>query len=118
MHLVVISHLAEKEECAGLIRHTLIPIVFAFFYFWASYILYLLKPRWSYELNFLFESHAFSQYDRFITEHEVALKSKPVASEFLAWYGRNPKNQYELFRSIRNDEIIHRNQSIEETETV
>ena len=42
------------------------------------------------------------------------LKKKPVECEFLEWYGRNPRNQFEFFQSIRNDEIIHRNTSLKE----
>lgn len=112
MHLVVISLLAGAEKKAGFIRHTLMPMFFAFFYFWVSYILYLVRPRWSLELNYLFEKDAFEQYSRFLDLHGEELKKKPVDSKFLAWYGRNPQNQYEFFRSVRNDEIIHRNQSI------
>lgn len=112
MHVVVISQLAHAEGKVSTLRQTLIPMIFAFFYFWASYFLYLMRPRWSLELNYLFEQHAFEQYDRFLQVHEEALKKKPMTSEFLAWYGRNPRNQYEFFRSIRNDELIHRNQSI------
>lgn len=114
MHVVVVSHLAQHEHPAGFIRHTLVPMVFAFFYFWASYILYLINPRYSLELNYLFEEHAFEQYDRFLREHEDELKSKPVRSEFLLWYGRHPINQYEFFESVRNDELVHRNRSIRE----
>lgn len=112
MHVIVISGLAEAHEHAGFVRHTLIPMLFAFFYFTASYILYLIRPRWSYELNYLFESHAFAQYDEFITKHAEELKKAPILSEFLMQYGRTPLSQFEFFKSVRNDEIIHRNQSI------
>lgn len=114
MHVVVISQL-EKDagNGAGLIRHSLIPMLFAFIYFWKSYLLYLIKPRYSYELNYLFEQHAFLQYDRFLTTNETELKSRPVNSQFLAWYGRSFANQYEFFRSVRNDELIHRNMSLQ-----
>lgn len=114
MHVVVISQLAKEEEKAGLIRHTLIPMLFAFFYFWGSYILYLVKPRYSYELNYMFENHAFEQYSRFLELRGEELKEKSISSEFLNWYGRKPQNQYEFFLSIRNDEIIHRSTSIEQ----
>ena len=114
MHVVVVSALARKEHPAGIIRHTLIPVFFAFFYFWMSYILYLLSPRWSLETNYLFEQHAFDQYSLFLKENEESLKSKPIADEFLVWYGRHPRSQYEFFRSVRNDEIVHRNRSIHE----
>lgn len=114
MHVVVITQLAKKEEKAGFIRYTFIPMFFAFFYFWASYILYLINPRYSFELNYLFESHAFEQYNRFLENHDKDLKNKSITSNFLKWYGRSPKNQYEFFLSVRNDEIIHRNTSIDE----
>lgn len=114
MHVVVITQLAKKEEKAGFIRHTFIPMFFAFFYFWASYILYLINPRYSFELNYLFESHAFEQYNRFLENHDEDLKNKSITSNFLKWYGRNPKSQYDFFLSVRNDEIIHRNTSIDE----
>ena len=114
MHVIVVSQLAGDKQKAGIIRYTLIPMFFAFFYFWASYILYLANPRWSLELNYLFEQHAFDQYARFLEEHKEELLQKPISSDFLAWYGRNPKSQYEFFRSVRNDELVHRNRSIHE----
>lgn len=46
-------------------------------------------------------------------EHE-ALKACSIESEFLAWYGRHPRSEYEFFRSVHNDEIVHRNRSIHE----
>jgi hypothetical protein len=114
MHVVVISHIVQLEhKRVGFIRHTLIPMLFAFFYFWMSYVLYLLKRKWSYELNFLFEGHAFHQYSIFLNRYGERLKDKPIESKFLIWYGRTPANQYEFFRSVRNDEIVHRNESIE-----
>ena len=114
MHVVVISHLTRLEEKVGFIRHSLIPMMFAFFYFWASYFLYLFSPRSALELNYIFEQHAFDQYSLFLEFRGEELKKKPIDSEFLRWYGRNPRNQYEFFLSVRNDELIHRNQSIRE----
>jgi hypothetical protein len=114
MHVVVISTLAREYERAGVLRHTIIPMVFAFFYFWWSYILYLAHPKWSLELNYLFESHAFEQYDRFLKECEKELKDRPIESDFLLRYGRHPISQYDFFLSVRNDELIHRNRSVRE----
>jgi hypothetical protein len=113
MHVVVISQLAEREQRAGLFRRILFPVTFAFFYYWFSFTLYLLKHRWSYELNALFEQHAYEQYDAFLKENESVLRSKTVESAFLTWYGRHPKNQYEFFEAVRNDELIHKNTSLE-----
>jgi len=114
MHVVVVSFLAKKEEHAGIIRHTIIPMFFAFFYYWSSYVMYLIKPRWSLELNYLFEQHAFEQYSCFLEECGEELKKKSSECEYLTWYGRHPRNQFDFFRSVRNDELIHRNRSIHE----
>lgn len=114
MHVVVISHLARNEQKVGFIRGSLIPIWFAFFYYWWSYVLYFINPKYSYQLNYMFESHAFEQYDWFLKLYEHDLKNKQCTSKFLDWYGRYPRNQYDFFLSVRNDEIIHRNNSIEE----
>jgi len=113
MHVIVVSHLA-RDERAGVIRHTVIPLLFAFMYFWFSYLLYLVRPRSSFELNYLFEDHAFEQYSRFLELSRDTLEKKPVQSAFLDWYGRSPANQFEFFRSVRNDELIHRNSSIQQ----
>ncbi len=112
MHVVVISELTRREEKAGVIRHTIIPLLFAFFYFWMSYFLYLINSRWSFELNYMFEQHAFDQYSLFLKLRGEVLKRRKVESEYLNWYGRNPIDQYDFFMSVRNDEIIHRNTSI------
>lgn len=114
MHVVVISHLAQSEQKTGIIRHNLIPMLFAFFYYWMSYVLYFINPKYSYQLNYMFENHAFEQYDLFLKKHEHELKNKKIESKFLEWYGRYPRNQYDFFLSVRNDEIIHRNSSIHE----
>lgn len=116
MHVIVISCIAHREVKAGFFRYTLIPMLFAFFFFWVSYLLYLAKPRWSLELNYLFEDHAFEQYTRFLETHEDELKRKAVLSEYLDWYGREPRSQYEFFCTVRNDELVHRNRSIREIE--
>jgi hypothetical protein len=114
MHVVVISQIAKHEHPSGIITGTLIPVLFAFFYFWAAYLLYILNPKYALELNYLFEQHAFDQYDEFFHEYAEELKQKPVNSDFLKWCGRETKNQYDFFRLVRNDELVHRNQSIEE----
>ena len=112
MHVIVISKISREEQRGNFVVHTLFPISFAFVYYWASYLMYLVRPRWSLELNYLFEDHAYRQYSEFLRDNEVALKNKIVASEFLLWYGRDPLSQYDFFQSVRNDELIHRNKSL------
>ena len=116
MHVVVITQIAKRMRCTDPVRHLFIPLVFAFFYFWTIFLLYLVSRKASLELNFLFESHAYEQYSRFVHLHEARLKTTAVSSEFLSFYGRECRSEYELFTSIRNDELVHRNRSIREIE--
>lgn len=114
MHVVVLSQIVKRLRCEGFFRHVFIPLLFSFFYFWTLYLLYMLSRRSALELNYIFEDHAYHQYQRFLTENGERLRDTPVFSDFLAFYGRNPRSEYELFESIRNDELIHRNRSIRE----
>ncbi|MDE1919116.1 MAG: hypothetical protein KGH56_00250 [Patescibacteria group bacterium] len=112
MHVVVISQIVERLGCQGFFRHTFIPFLFSFFYFWMLYFLFILSPRSALDLNYLFESHACAQYQEFLDTEGDRLRKTPIASAFLSFYGRNVRNEYELFELIRNDELIHRNRSV------
>jgi hypothetical protein len=112
MRVVAVSQIVKREGGNRFMLHTFVPLVFSLFYFWAIFILYFVSPRSALELNYLFEDHAFEQYDLFLKQQGDKLKTKPVSSKFLDFYGRHVSNEYELFLSIRNDEIIHRNSSI------
>lgn len=114
MHVVVISQIVCRRHEQGFFRHTLIPLVFAFFYFCATFLLYVFSRKSSLELNYLFECHAYAQYSEFVEREAERLKHTLVTSEFLEFYGRHVHTEYELFESIRNDELIHRNRSIRE----
>lgn len=116
MHVVVISKIVRRLKSASFFRHTLIPLVFAFFYFWTIYILYMVSRRASLELNYLFECHAYEQYQEFLDTHEERLRVTPLQCDFLTYYGRHVLCEYEFFESVRNDELIHRNRSIRELE--
>lgn len=117
MHVVVITSLVRKMKGGDIFRHTLLPLLFCFFYFWAVYLLYMFSHRAALELNYLFESHAYNQYSLFLEQNEEMLRSKPICSDFLTFYGREAKSEYEFFASVRNDELIHRNRSIHEIDT-
>lgn len=117
LHVVVISQIVRRLKCETFFKHTLIPLIFAFFYFLATYILYLFSRRASLELNYLFESHAYAQYQEFLDTHEARLRITPISSDFLNFYGRHVKSEWEFFESVRNDELIHRNRSIRELQS-
>lgn len=116
MHVVVISQIVKRMRNSGFIRHTLIPLIFAFFYFWIIYVLYMVSRRSSLELNYLFECHAYEQYQKFLDENEERLRITPFQCDFLTFYGRHVLCEYDFFASVRNDELIHRNRSIRELE--
>jgi hypothetical protein len=113
MHVVVVSQLVKKYHKNKFIRHTLIPLVFSFFYYWAVWVLSLIDRRVAFELNYRFESHAYEQYTAFLEVEGERMKGEALDSPFLKFYGREATNEYDLFESIRLDEIIHRNASIE-----
>ncbi len=70
------------------------------------------------EIEKLWEKKIHQIFDEFIKANETSLKAKKVESEFLKFYGRTVENEYELFRLIRNDEIVHRNESIEKIKSM
>lgn len=113
MHVVVLSQIAKREKQVGPFRHYLIPLLFSFFYYIISLVLYMVHRKSALELNYMFESHAYQQYSQFIEECGEELKHRSVHSKYLDFYGRQCKNEYELFCSIRDDELVHRNRSIE-----
>lgn len=114
MHVVVITKICKQLGCVGPIRHMLIPLIFAFFYFWTIYVLYMVHRKSALELNYLFENHAYRQYQQFLDENEEKLRNRLCMSDFLTHYGRHVRSEYELFETIRNDELIHRNRTIKE----
>lgn len=117
MHVVVLSQIVQRLHCQSFFRHTFIPFFFSFFYFWTVYILFLFSKRAAFDLNYLFESHAYEQYQKFLDIEGERLRHIPVMSDFLTFYGRHVRNEYELFELIRNDELIHRNRSVRESQS-
>lgn len=116
MHVVVLSQIVKRLHCQSFFRHTLIPFVFAFFYFWTVYTLFLVSRKSALDLNYLFESHAYDQYQKFLDTDGERLKQTPITSDFLAFYGRSVRSEYEFFELVRNDELVHRNRSAKSAE--
>lgn len=116
MHVIVISTLAKKHNEDSFFSHTVIPLIFSFFYFAASFMLYLIRPKYSFQLNYVFECHAYIQYETFVRIHESDLRKRSIDCEFLQYYGRYPKSEYEFFLSVMADELIHRNESIKKAQ--
>ena len=53
---------------------------------------------------------------KFLDMEGERLKQTPITSEFLAFYGRETRSEYEFFELVRNDELVHRNRSARSAE--
>ena len=91
--------------------HRIIPQVMAFIYYHISWLLYVINPKLSYELNAHFEDHAEHEYMLFVQENEELMK-QAYSSEFEEDYGSFPTLR-ELFIQIGLDERHHKEESLE-----
>jgi len=90
--------------------HRIVPQVIAFFYYQISWLLYVIKPSWSYRLNVEFEDHAEREYMLFVQEHQE-LESEPFESDFKKDYGDFP-TMADVIRQIGYDERMHKEESL------
>ena len=110
MHLLMIEELLDRQGFRRtLVRGVVLPQLMAFAYYQLSWLLYVAKPRWSYELNADFEDHATHTYLDFVHDHPE-LDQEPWDSTFADDYGPSP-TVGELFRRIALDEAEHRRES-------
>ncbi len=87
-----------------------LPQMMAFIYYHISWLLYVMKPGWSYGLNADFEDHAEHEYMNFVKENP-AFETEPFESEFKKDYG-NLETLAGLFRRIGLDERMHKEESL------
>jgi hypothetical protein len=110
-HLLVIEELLDAEgRPRGWIRFFLIPQVLAFTYYQLSWLLYVIRPRWSYGLNADFEDHAEHEYAELVVEHPE-WEDTPVRGSLVHEYGTFA-SLADLFRQIGYDERIHKEESL------
>jgi hypothetical protein len=110
-HLLIIEELLAKQDAReGKIKFLVIPQALAFVYYQLSWILYVLKPAWSYQLNADFEDHAEHEYALFVQDHPE-WEFVPFESEFADDYARLD-TLADLFRQIGYDERVHKEESL------
>ncbi len=110
-HLLILEELIGKKKIReGFLWHWLIPQIMAFVYYNISWLLYVVRPRWSYMLNVHFEDHAEHEYMEFVAEN-FSLESEPFDSMFVDDYGRFA-SLADLFRQIGYDERIQQQESL------
>jgi ubiquinol oxidase len=111
-HLLILEErIAELDVDEGWIRFTAIPQALAFLYYQLSWLLYVVRPAWSYRLNADFEDHAEHEYAELVTEHPE-WESEPFVSAFADDYAA-VETVADLFRQISYDERVHKEASLD-----
>ncbi len=114
-HLLILEELTDKKGIReNFFWHRLLPQVFAFLYYHISWLLYVIRPKWSYLLNAYFEDHAEHEYMEYVAQNP-ALESEPFESIFAEDYGKFD-SLADLFRQIGYDERVHKLESLARAE--
>lgn len=110
-HLLILEEqVARRGARYGFIRRRVVPQLIALFYYHVSWLLYVIEPRLSYELNADFEDHAEHEYMHFVAERPE-LDEAPFVSAFEEDYGRFA-SLGDALRRIGVDEREHKNESL------
>ncbi len=114
-HLLILEEMTQRNKIReNFFLYRIVPQFLAFFYYHVSWVLYVIKPAWSYALNADFEDHAEHEYMEFV-EDNLELEKIPFESDFKEDYG-NFKSLADLFRRIGLDERIHKEESLSRIE--
>jgi hypothetical protein len=107
-HLLILEELTSGES-RGWFRSRVVPQVLAFAYYQLSWVLYALRPAWSYRLNADFEDHAEHEYSLFVAERpewETTTYDGSFADDFGQF-----DSMADLFRQVAYDERLHKLES-------
>jgi ubiquinol oxidase len=110
-HLLILEELTTRTGRGESRWHYYwIPQLIAFGYYQLSWLMYVIRPAWSYQLNADFEDHAEHEYMTLVTEHPE-WETEPFTSAFEADYG-SFDSLADLFRQIGHDERVHKQESL------
>jgi ubiquinol oxidase len=110
-HLLILEEWIHRNQIKeSFLLHRLVPQVLAFIYYQLSWLLYVMKPEWSYRLNVDFETHAEHEYMLFVDE-QPELEHMPFHSHFKKDYG-NFETMADVIRQIGYDERVHKQESM------
>ncbi len=111
-HLFILEEMIQRKGIKeNFFMFIVLPQIMAFMYYHISWLLYVIKPYWSYALNADFEDHAEHEYMYFVQENP-AFEQEPFESEFRQDYG-DLATLADLFRRIGVDERMHKDSSID-----
>lgn len=110
-HLLILEELLHREpRYRDPVRYVVTPQLLAFAYYHLSWLLFVVRPRWSYRLNADLEDHAEHQYAAFVRDNPE-LEDEPYDGEFGEEYGRFA-TLGDLFRRVSLDERTHKQESV------
>ncbi|MCZ7627356.1 MAG: hypothetical protein M5R38_17760 [Candidatus Methylomirabilis sp.] len=111
-HLLILEELTHARGInENFVLHRVLPQVIAFIYYQTCWLLYAIKPSWSYLLNAQFEDHAEHEYMEFVAENPE-LEWEGFKSLFEEDYG-SFESMADLLRQIAYDERMHKEESLE-----
>ncbi|MBI4934814.1 MAG: hypothetical protein HY828_13105 [Actinobacteria bacterium] len=114
-HLFILEDVLDHRGMElGRFRHRLLPQLIAFVYYQVSWLMFVLRPEWSYRLNADFEDHAEHEYMEFVADHpelEHEGCTYSVADEYGCY-----DSLADVLRQIGVDERHHKNESLAELE--
>jgi ubiquinol oxidase len=111
-HLLIVEDLIDRQGLSrNWLLHRAAPWLIAFFYYHVSWVLFLIRPDWSYRLNAEFEDHAEHEYMTFVAQNPD-LEHVPDPGTYAAEYGRY-RCVADLLRQIGHDERVHKLDSLE-----
>ena len=107
-HLLILEELTAGQARPW-IRTRIVPQLLAFFYYQLSWLLFAVRPAWSYKLNADFEDHAEHEYALLIEENPV-WEHQRYEGQFTVDFGAFD-SLADLFRQICYDERLHKEES-------
>ncbi len=107
-HLLILEELTRHHRRSWL-KGRIIPQILAVSYYQLSWILFVARPKWSYQLNADFEDHAAHEYALLVQEHPE-WETAPFESQFQGEFGAYD-SLADMFRQIGYDEALHRQES-------
>jgi len=114
-HLFILEEMVQKDNIReSFLLCGIVPQIIAFFYYHVSWLLYVMKPSWSYALNADFEDHAEHEYMEYVKDHPE-FENQPFESQFEEDYG-SFKSRADMFRQIALDERQHKDESVKRIE--
>lgn len=108
-HLLILEELTRDASRRSWLRSRVLPQILAFGYYHLSWVMYAVRPAWSYRLNADFEDHAEHEYALLVQEHPE-WEDTVYTGGFGDDFGRY-ESLADLFRQICYDERLHKLES-------